>query len=140
MGQLLSHFNSLLRVNSSEEASLCETVSSSHIGLPYTFSKPGLCICFVFLQMDEQFFSYNFSLEAEFLRAKWLVLGKVTGLFCILYFTLDVVKLNKFVSSVCAFSDSQLKAICPLDTGFEIRYTKTHVLMVQNVIHILLIG
>lgn len=93
-------------MNSGEEPALCETVSSSR-----TFSKPGLWLCFVFLQMDEQHFSYNFSLEAEFQRAKSLVLGKVTGLFCILYFSLDVVKLYEFVSSVCVFSDSQLKAL-----------------------------
>ncbi|XP_032771533.1 contactin-associated protein like 5-4-like [Rattus rattus] len=48
------------------------------MGLLNTFSNPELWLYFIFLQLDQQLFTYNFSPRVEFWTLKSLVLGKVT--------------------------------------------------------------
>ncbi|XP_029394544.1 contactin-associated protein like 5-2 [Mus pahari] len=56
------------------------------------------------IQMDQQFFSYNFSPDVEFQTVRSLVLGKVTGLLFYSIYFIDVVKLEEFVTFVGVFT------------------------------------
>ncbi|XP_052057008.1 contactin-associated protein like 5-3 isoform X3 [Apodemus sylvaticus] len=67
------------------------------------------------IQMDEQHFSYNFSLEAEFQRAKSLVLGKVTET---LGLDPEVARANT-LGFVGCLSSVQYNHIAPLKAAFR---------------------
>ena len=88
-------------------------LSGLQMGLLYDISNTGLWLCFIFLQMDQKHFSYNFSPEIDFWTLKSFVLGKVTGvIFYCIYFII-VVKLDEYIPSAGTFSDSHMKTLLP---------------------------